>query len=108
MVEEEKQNPFGDGEEIKADFNVWKPTNEGDKIRGTVLMISEDAQYGKQYKLALDDGSEMWTPSHKYLQNRLKDIVEGDKIGIVYDGEELPSVKGNNPTKIYRVYMLTK
>jgi len=51
-----------------------------------------------------DTGEEHRTPSHKVLQSRMAKIVVNDKIKIVYEKEEPPKLKGQNPTKIYAVY----
>jgi hypothetical protein len=105
-INEEKINPFGmEAKEIKTDLNIWLPITEGDRIQGRVKEVLV-GDFGNMYKIEQDDGTELWTPSHKVLQNRLKDIVVGDKIGIVYDGDEAPSIKGRNPTRMYRVFML--
>lgn len=82
---------------------MWIPEIEGDELIGEITNIAEGT-YGKQYCLKNDDG-EILTPSHKVLQNRLIKAKIGDKVKIVYKGEEPPSIKGNNPTKMYEVFI---
>lgn len=82
--------------------DFWQP-QPGEEVQGEVVEVMEGG-YGTQYTIKKADGEEVTTPSHKVLQNRLASLKKGDKIKIEYLGEEPPSVKGNNPTKIYRVF----
>lgn len=82
--------------------DYWQP-KPGETIEGKITSVDEGT-YGKQYTIKTDDGEEKTTPSHKVLQNRLDTLQKGDKIKIVYEGEEPPTVKGNNPTRIYKVF----
>jgi len=88
---------------IEQEGNFWNPTEENEEIRGTITEI-QDIDYGRQYKIKQDDGVIITTPSHKVLQNRMRDMKLGDYVKIVFTHEELPTVKGNNPTKFYDVY----
>lgn len=83
---------------------MWIPQNEGDELIGTVTDIVE-GDYGKQYVIKKDDGEEIRTPSHKVLQNRMAKVKAGNKVKIVYTGEEPPSVKGQKPTKMYKAFI---
>jgi hypothetical protein len=89
--------------EKQESTGIWIPTEEGDTVEGTVLDIVEGS-YGLQYVINADD-KEIRTPSHKVLQNRMAKVKKGDTVRIVYDGEEPPSVKGQNATKIYSVFV---
>lgn len=82
---------------------LWLPEKEGDELKGEVTDMIEGT-YGNQYLIKKENGEEIKTPSHKVLQNRMAKIKTGDHIKIVYIKEEPPSVKGQNPTKIYDVY----
>jgi hypothetical protein len=82
----------------------WNPAEEGDELKGQVLAII-DGQFGSHYKIKKDDGTEILTPAHKVLLNRLATVKEGHSIRIVYDGEQPPKVRGQNPTKMYTVYL---
>lgn len=82
---------------------LWLPTEEGAELIGKVTAISE-GNYGMQYTIEQENGEELRTPSHRVLQNRMANVKEGDNIKIVYKGEEPPSVKGQNPLKMYEVY----
>ena len=84
----------------------WIPQEEGEVLQGTVTdVFTEGRSYGPQWQIKKADGEEVLTPSHKVLQNRLSRATEGSKVRIVYKGEEPPSVKGQNPTKIYDVFI---
>ena len=99
MEEEKKLND--EWEEIKSEGSFWNPTKEEEEIEGVITDI-QDTQYGLQVKLK-NETSEITTPSHKVLQNRLVDCKLGDYIKIIFIKEELPTVKGRNGTKIYKV-----
>lgn len=90
--------------EVKNNMNIWKPTVKQDEIDGVVEEVKA-GEYGNQY-LVLDGrlGS-IWTPSHKVLQSRLSKVKKGDHVKIIYDGQELPKVKGQNPTSMYKVFV---
>ena len=92
-----------DWEKLEGASNMWVPQNEGDELIGEVISI-EEGSYGKQYTLRKEDGEEVRPPSLKVLQNRLADVQIGDLIKIIYEGEEPPAVKGQNPTKMYSVF----
>lgn len=82
----------------------WKPEKEGDILEGEIASINTEGKYGTQYGIKTSDGKIVNTPSHRVLQNRLASLKVGNKVRIVFECEELPQVKGQNPTKIYRVY----
>ena len=89
--------------EVVQDSNYWTAEKENDSIQGEITNIVSN-EYGNQYEIKLDDESKVLTPSHKVLQNRMKDMKVGDYVKIQYTHEELPTVKGNNPTKFYKVF----
>jgi hypothetical protein len=82
---------------------MWLPENEGDELIGSVVKVDEGS-YGLQYTIKKDNGDEVRTPSHKVLQNRLVGTKVSERVKIVFVKEEPPSVKGQNPTKIYEVF----
>lgn len=90
--------------EKQESSSIWIPTEEGEELIGDVLDISEGT-YGPQYLIKKDDGTELRTPSHKVLQNRMGNASVGSRVKIVYMGQEPPSVRGNNPTRIYEVFI---
>lgn len=90
-------------EEIMG-LNMWTPAGIDDSLIGLITAIDTDAQYGIQVSVKNKDGITMLTPSHKWLQNCLKQFKVGDNIEIVYKGEEPPKIKGQSPTKMYKVY----
>ena len=91
---------------VESNLNIWLPTEENQQIEGEVKKVSE-GKYGLQYDIDVD-GEVLTTPSHKVLQNRLKEVVEGNKIKIVYLGEQSPKVRGESPMKMYDVYIDTE
>lgn len=81
----------------------WIPENEGDELIGEVTSIRE-GDYGNQYCIKKEDGEEIFTPSHKVLQNRMADAAVGTTVKIVYTGTEPPAQKGYKPTQMYDVF----
>lgn len=84
--------------------DIWLPKEKGKELVGEVVSIVEGA-YGNQHVIKQEDGSELRTPSHKVLQNRMARVKVEDIVKIVYTGEELPTVKGNNATQMYEVFV---
>ena len=83
---------------------MWLPEKEGDELGGTITDVA-DGTYGRQYEVKKDNGDVVRTPSHKVLQNRMSKAEIGNRVKVVFKGEEPPSVKGQNPTKIYEVFL---
>lgn len=90
-------------EQQQSEMGFWNP-QMGNEIVGEVTEITI-GQYGKQITLKKADGSLIKTPSHKVLQAKLSRITVGDKVKIVYVKDELPKTRGQNPTKIYDVFI---
>lgn len=90
--------------EEQKGLNIWTPKSKGDELVGEVVKVDKEATYGIQFTVKTDKGEEILTPSHKYLQNRMKDAEVGTKVKIVYDGQQPAQVKGNSPTEIYKVF----
>ena len=88
----------------QEDRSIWLPTKDGEQVVGVVWDVIE-GMYGNQHVIETADGTTITTPSHKVLQNRLVKATKGQEVKIVYVGEEPPSVKGQNPTKMYEVYL---
>jgi len=84
---------------------LWLPQKEDDEIVGEITSINTDGIYGVDYTIKKDDGEEMRLPSHKVLQNRMIKAKTGSKVKIVFTGEEPPKVKGQNPLKMYDVFI---
>jgi hypothetical protein len=80
----------------------WQPEKKGDEIVGTVTKLT-DGVYGTHFVISTKEG-DITTPAHKVLISRMSGIKVGDMVKIVFLGEELPKVKGQNPTKLYEVY----
>jgi hypothetical protein len=95
-------------EEKIEGMNIWMPQKIGEQLIGKIKRIEADAQFGIQATIRQQDGIEVLTPSHRWLQNCLKRLETGNEIKIVYDGEEPPKVKGQSPTRKYSVYRLSE
>ena len=83
--------------------NMWQPEQKEDSLIGEITEIT-DGNYGLQYTIRKADNEIIRTPSHKVLQNRMAGMKKGDKIKIVFIGEEAPKVRGQNPLKMYDVF----
>jgi len=90
--------------EKQESAGIWLPEKVGDMLVGVVVGVVE-GMYGDQHIIEQEDKSEIKTPSHKVLQNRLVKAKKGDQVKVVYAGEEPPAVKGQNPTKMYDVFI---
>ena len=91
-------------EQTSGDLNIWLPTKLGEELVGSVIEAKEAGKYGRQLVIKDEVGKEITTASHKVLQARLANIKVGDKVKIVYDGEQPARVRGENPIKMYRVF----
>lgn len=89
--------------EMKGESNIWIPKKEGDDVIGVIISMTQQ-QYGIQVTIEDKEHKQIILPSHKVLQSRIKDCKVGDLIKVEYIKEELPKVRGQNPTKIYKVY----
>ena len=90
-------------EEVKGNQAYWKPVAKEDQISGVITKINKEGKFGIQFCIDDERQGEVWTPSHKVIQNRLEGSKVGEYVQIVFLGTELPSIKGNNPTSLYRV-----
>jgi len=90
--------------EVKSDSGFWDPEKEGEELIGELIEVVQ-GQFGNQYVILKEDETKIKTPSHKVLQSRLQACKVGDTVKIVFMGEDLPKVKGQNPTKLYSVFV---
>ena len=90
--------------EEQENSSFWKPENKGDEVIGDIIGINE-SPYGQVFVLELEDKSTISIPNHKALINKLGNTKIGDTIKIVFEGKDLPKVKGHNPTNLYTVYI---
>ena len=90
--------------EDNTDFpDIWKPTIEGEEIKGEVVDIDE-TKYGVH--LILEDKKtkeRIQTPAHMLLQRKLTPILLGDVVRIVYAGVVVFPT-GKKPANDYKVY----
>lgn len=88
--------------------SYWSPAKEGDALEGEVIAVSDSQFEGKKtYLIRAKGGEETATPVHEVLCNRMKTVKAGDTVRIEFLGEEAPKLKGYNPTKLYRVFLIT-
>lgn len=85
--------------------NIWLPEEKGDELRGEVVKVNLEGTYGPQWTIRQEDDEEIRTPSHKVLQNRMSSVKVGSTVKIVYLDELPPKVRGQNPTKMYEVFV---
>lgn len=88
-------------QEVKGSQGIWLPSKPLDSIEGAIIALAQ-GQYGVQATIETAQGV-MITPSHKVLQARLTECKIGDFVKIVFEREELPTVKGRQGTKIYKL-----
>jgi len=101
---QEMKNMIKKGKEIEGSkLKVWKPTDKGESIGGKIIEILE-GQYGNQYAIQQDDKTVIFTPSHKSLQGKMQKLLIGDLVVIEFDGELPPKARGENPSKMYKVF----
>ena len=91
-------------QEVESEIEYWRPEQIGDTLIGTVLEKIE-GEFGPQYKLEKEDGKTALTPSHRVLQSRMSGVALGTKVKIFFESELQPKVRGQNPTKIYKVFL---
>lgn len=90
-------------EEVKGASGLWLPDKPGEAIEG-VIREKREGQYGVQVSIEAEDGTTYTTPSHKVLQNKLRDCELGDSVRIVFEKKDLPAVKGHEGTRLYKVF----
>jgi len=93
-----------EGYEEQESTLYWNPAREGETLKGKIAYI-EEGEYGMSYTIEQEDKSLIKTPAHKVLVSRMGKAKEGDRVKITFLGEELPKVKGQNPTKMYKVLL---
>ena len=94
-------NESEDWEEVKAG-NYWSPEKEGEAVEGVIISM-DDEKFGLKVTLEQKDKKLVVLPSHAVLQSRIKNCKVGDVVKVVFEKTELPTVKGHNPTNIYKV-----
>jgi hypothetical protein len=90
--------------DTKKNSNMWIPAKDGDELVGEITEVKQ-GQFGMQYLICKENDEEVLTPSHKVLQNRMEGLTVGTAVKIVYTGTELPTVKGQNGMKMYKVFV---
>jgi hypothetical protein len=88
-------------EEVKAG-SFWSPEKEGESIEGVIIGMDEE-KFGLKVTVEQKDKKQIVLPSHAVLQSRIKNCKVGDIVKVVFERTELPTIKGHNPTNIYKV-----
>jgi len=100
--EEVDKMPIPEGfEEVEGNSDLWLP-EIGETIQG-VIIDKIEGSFGLQVLIEGINKERWLTPSHKVLIERISKCEIGDVVIISLRKEELPTVKGQNPTKIYKV-----
>lgn len=84
--------------------SFWKPSAKGEELVGEVVAI-DDGQYGKNYTVKQANDELAITGANKALLPRMMKVVIGSTVKIVYQGEELPKIKGYRPTQLFDVFI---
>jgi len=85
--------------------NLWSPANKGDNIEGTLLATRKSDMYEGNFIYELETKTGIVSIfGTTVLNSRMQRTKAGDKLKIVYEGEELPKIKGHKPTKLFKVY----
>ena len=80
---------------------TWEYDKEGDLIEGTFKRTT-DGKFGLGYIIETSDGERLvWGTA--VLTRKMTEIKEGNKVRITYGGELPPKVRGQNPTKLFKV-----
>ena len=87
----------------KVESKMWTPEKENEELEGEVVNIINGA-YGTQYTIRTKEGM-VSTPSHKVLQDRMLEVQKGDKVKLVYLGEQASTIEGRNATRLYDVFI---
>ena len=90
--------------EKQENSQYWKPENKGDNLIGEILGSEMTEDFGMSYTLKTADGKIAVTPSHKVLQNLMRNSKVGDIVKIVYLGLG-EKQKGKNQAKLYEVFI---
>jgi len=90
---------------------AWKEIKGGDVIRLEVgesiegkLLAVRQGEFAKVYDIETKDGKKTLFGS-AVLDSRMAEVKVGDRVKIERLEDELPKVKGHNPTKMYRVFV---
>ena len=79
----------------------WEPQKIEDEIIGVITEMIE-GKHGMMYVILTATDEKLLTPAHNILQDRMKEVVVGDLVKIIYKGEK-DTGKGN-PAQVYKVY----
>ena len=84
----------------------WNPDTINEELVGVILQSIDSEEYGRNYVIEETDTKKKYqTPSHKVLQNLMRNCKVGDVVKIVYLGEDMPTIKGHKPTRMYELYL---
>ncbi len=89
-------------EKVESSGSFWEP-EIGETLEGVIVDIREGL-FGKQWVLQDLNDVQHITPSHKVLQARMANTIKGDLVRIIFKGQDLPKIKGQQGTKLYEVF----
>ena len=77
---------FKDEDQVASDLNLWEYKHEGATIIGIVEEVNKEGTYGLEITLNIGEEKTVVLPTLKALETKMKDVVVGDKVKIVYKG----------------------
>ena len=92
-------------EKQEGSMDFWNPEVAGAELIGQVTEIKTAGQFGTQYMIKKEDGTEILTPSHKVLQAKMSKVEVGNKVKLVFIKQDLPKVKNQQGVKLYDVFI---
>jgi hypothetical protein len=90
----------------KVENKIFKFEKKGDEIEGQLLSIETGSNYGNAvYKIESNDGGVFIVFGTSVLQSQMAEAKIGKQVRIIYQGEKKNEKKGQNPIKLFDVYV---
>lgn len=93
------------GEYKKIESVVLRLDNEGDYIEGTLVSKEAGDFNNKKYKIKKEDGSLVTLFGTTMLDDLMSTVKIDQQIKIVNTGEKESKKKGQNPMRLFDVYV---
>lgn len=89
----------------KVENKIFKFEKKGDEIEGELISKETGSNYGNEvYKIDTTDGVFIVFGT-SVLQSQMVEAKIGKQVRIVYQGEKKNEKKGQNPIKLFDVYV---
>ena len=92
--------PEDKAKKVESTVRYWNASKEGEQVVG-ILQSSYEGQFGMCYLINTGD-EVVGTPSHKFLQNQLREVPSGSMVRITYQGVG-EAKKGQSAPQLYTV-----